>query len=71
MEKTHPIETTLTLIEEYRSFEEFNEWNEEQILEVDAFLKQYADLVYRSFLGSEKEEAKVVPMSNSQITKAA
>lgn len=71
MEKTYPIESTLTLMDEYRSFEEFKDWSEEQILEVDAFLKQYAKLVYQCFLGSEKEEARVVQLSETQVSKAA
>ena len=56
-----------TILFEYRSFEEFKEMSNEQILEIDQFLKSYAELIYDSFSsGLENESGKVIEMNKNQ-----
>lgn len=56
-----------TIVFEYRSFEEFKEMSNEQILEIDQLLKSYAELIYDCFSsGLENESGKVIEMNKSQ-----
>ena len=43
------------LLAEYRTFEEFKGLSNEQILEIDEFLKSYAELAYNCFSRLEQK----------------
>lgn len=51
---------------EYRAFQEFKGLSNEQILEIDQFLKSYAELIYECFSKHEQEEGKVITMKQHQ-----
>ena len=60
-------EENQTTVFEYRSFEEFKDYSDEQILEIDQFLKSYAELIYGCFSsGLENESGKVIEMNKTQ-----
>lgn len=60
-------EENQTIVSEYRSFEEFKDYSDEQILETDQFLKSYAELIYDCFSSSlENESGKVIEMNKNQ-----
>jgi hypothetical protein len=62
-----PINEALgNIISEYRTFEEFKELSDEQIFEIDQFLKSYAELIYDCFSDLENESGKVIEMNNNQ-----
>ena len=47
------------LLNEYRSFEEFKTMSDEQLLEIDHFLRSHSELVYNCFSRVE-QKAKVI-----------
>ena len=54
-------------ISEYRSFEEFQAYSDEQILEIDQFLKSYAELIYNCFSSEfDNESGKVIELNKRQ-----
>jgi hypothetical protein len=54
------------IVSEYRKFEEFRDYNDDQILEIDQFLKSYAELIYECFSRHEDNGGKVVEMNKNQ-----
>lgn len=50
----------------YRAFQEFKALSDEQILEIDQFLKSYAELIYECFSKHEGESGKVITMKQNQ-----
>lgn len=56
------------LLHEYRSFEEFRAMSDEQLLEIDLFLRQYSELVYNCFCRLE-QKAKVIHIDFDQINR--
>ncbi len=54
-----------SLMAEYRSFEEFQAFSDEQILEIDQFLQSYAELVYTCF-SRQQQKAKIIAMNQDQ-----
>ncbi|GAA4746384.1 hypothetical protein [Flavisolibacter ginsenosidimutans] len=59
-----------SLLNEYRSFEEFKAMNNEQILEIDQFLRLYAEVVYNCF-GRLQQKAKVIHIDHDQVSLSA
>ena len=65
MENKQEIEEKEALLKEYRSFEEFRMMSDEQLLEVDQFLRSYSQLVYNCFSRVE-QKAKVIHVDFSK-----
>ncbi len=66
MENKQEIEEKEVLVNEYRNFEEFKTMSEEQLLEIDQFLRSYSELVYNCFSRLE-QKAKVIHVDFDQV----
>lgn len=55
-----------SMIAEYKTFKEFENYSNKQVQEIDQFLKSYAELIYHCFSKHEKEEGKVITMEQNQ-----
>jgi len=71
MENKQETEKRETLLSEYRTFEEFKAMSDEQLLEIDQFLRSYSELVYNCF-SRLQQKAKVIDVDfNKEQAKAA
>lgn len=59
METKQQNEEQAILLAEYRSFEEFQTLSNEQILEIDQFLRSYAELAYNCFSRLERKASLI------------
>jgi hypothetical protein len=55
MKEQQENEEQIILLAEYRSFEELKGLSNEQILEIDEFLRSYAELAYNCFSRLEQK----------------
>lgn len=71
MENKQETEERETLLNEYRSFEEFKTITDEQLLEIDQFLRSYSELFYNC-VSRLQQKAKVIHVDfNDAVLKAA
>ncbi len=66
MENKLENEEREALLSEYRSFKEFTAMSDEQITEIDQFLRSYSELVYNCFSRLE-QKAKVIHVDFDQV----
>jgi hypothetical protein len=59
METKQENEEQAILLAEYRSFGEFQKLSDEQILEIDQFLRSYAELAYNCFSRLEQKASLI------------
>jgi hypothetical protein len=71
MEEQQENEEQIILLAEYRSFEEFKGLSDEQILEIDQFLKSYAELAYNCFSRLEQRASRIEIDFDGTYLKAA
>lgn len=67
MKNTPSSEEKPEYLNEYRNFEEFDFLSDEQILEIDEFLKSYAVLLYNCLPQiKEEKDSKLIQMNPKQ-----